>query len=56
MPAFIGEILVMAGSFAVIFGILICCINADTKRDTKRLKLIRSSKCSCKNCKNSRKY
>jgi len=27
MPALIGEIIVMAGSFTVIFAILICCIN-----------------------------
>ncbi len=27
MPAFLGEIVVMGGSFAFIFAILICCIN-----------------------------
>ena len=27
MPALIGEIIIMAGSFTVIFAILICCIN-----------------------------
>ena len=53
MPAFIGEILVMAGSFAFIFAILICCINAD-KSDTysRQLRTIKSrnNKCVCNKC------
>ena len=54
MPAFIGELLVMAGSFAFIFAILICCIKAD-KSDTysRQLRIIknRNHKCLCNKCK-----
>ena len=33
MPVFIAECLVMAGSFTVIFAILLCCIKNDTYND-----------------------
>ena len=53
MPAFIGELIVMAGSFAFIFAILICCIKAD-ENDTysRQLRTIknRNNKCPCKTC------
>ena len=55
MPALIGELIVMAGSFAFIFAILICCIKAD-ENDTysRQLRTIknRNNKCMCNKCKN----
>jgi hypothetical protein len=52
MPAFLAEIIPMAGAFFVIFSILICCINADKEDSyTRRLRILRTHKCSCKYCK-----
>lgn len=50
MPAFIGEILVMAGAFTVIFSILICCIKADNDTYIRQVKRFRKSKCRCDYC------
>lgn len=36
MPLFIAEFLVMAGSFTVIFAILLCCITNDTYNDEEK--------------------
>jgi hypothetical protein len=36
MPVFIAECLVMAGSFTVIFAILLCCVKNDTYKDEEK--------------------
>ncbi len=56
MPAFIAEILTMAGAFTVLFSILYCCIKAD-KEDaySRQLRRLRKYKCECQKCSNRNK-
>jgi hypothetical protein len=51
MPAFIAEILSMAGAFTVLFSILFCCIKADREDSyTRQLRRLRNYKCRCSKC------
>jgi hypothetical protein len=50
--AFLAEIFTMVGAFAVIFSILICYMKAEKEDSyTRRIKQLRSYKCSCQTCK-----
>jgi len=54
MPAFIAEILSMAGAFTVLFSILFCCIKADKEDSyTRQMRRLRNYKCKCSKCGNN---